>query len=149
MRIWVDADAAPRAVKDMLYRLADRRRIEVVLVANMALRVPKSKYVRSVVVGRDFDAADDWLASQVEAGDIVVSADIPLAARVVERGGVCIDPRGEVIDASNVASRLTVRDLMETIRESGELLGGPPPYADRDKHRFAAALQRLVDARAR
>lgn len=147
MRIWVDADATPRAVKEILFRLADARPIEVVLVANQQLRTPPSRYVRSVVVGRDFDAADDWLAEQVEAGDLVITADIPLAARVVARGAVCLEPRGEVIDATNVGARLTMRDFTETIRESGELLGGPPPFSDRDKRRFAAALQRLVPRR--
>jgi uncharacterized protein len=131
-------------VKDILFRLADARRTEVILVANQPLRTPPSRFVRSVVVGRDFDAADDWLAEQVEAGDLVVTADIPLAARVVEKGALCLDPRGEVIDATNVAARLRMRDLMETIRESGELLGGPPPYGDRDKRKFAAELQKLV-----
>jgi hypothetical protein len=144
MTIWVDADAAPRAVKEILFRLADSRRIPVVLVANQPLRTPPSRFVRTVVVGRDFDAADDWLAAQVQPGDLVITADIPLAARVVEAGGRCLDPRGEVLDESNVATRLTVRDLMETLRESGELLGGPAPFSDRDKHRFASALQRLV-----
>ncbi|MEQ1506041.1 MAG: YaiI/YqxD family protein [Myxococcota bacterium] len=144
MRIWVDADATPRPVKEMLFRLAEGRRIEVVLVANQVLRTPKTKYVKSVVVGRGFDAADDWLAEQVQPGDLVITADIPLAAKVVARGGTCLDPRGEVIDASNAQARLAVRDLMEQVRESGELTGGPPPYHDRDKHRFAAALQRLL-----
>lgn len=143
----MDADATPRAVKEMLFRLADAKSIEVVLVANQLLRVPPSRFVRAVVVGREFDAADDWLAEQVQAGDLVITADIPLAARVVERGGTCLEPRGETIDATNVRSRLTVRDLMETLRESGELLGGPPPFSDRDKQKFAAALQKWVAGR--
>lgn len=147
MKIWVDADATPRPVKEMLYRLADARQVEVVLVANQALRIPRSRYVRAVAVGRDFDAADDWVASQVEPGDLVITADVPLAVRAVERGGTALDPRGEVIDATNAQSRLVVRDLMETIRESGELTGGPAPFSDRDKHKFAAALQRLVPRR--
>lgn len=148
MKIWIDADAAPRPVKEMLYRIAEGRRIEVVLVANQALRVPRSRYVRAITVGRDFDAADDLVADQVAAGDLVITGDIPLAARVIEKGAKCLDPRGEVLDASNIGSRMTVRNLMEEIRESGELLGGPPPYHDRDKHRFAAALQRILSARS-
>jgi uncharacterized protein len=144
VKIWVDADAAPRAVKEILFRIADARQIEVILVANQALRTPKSKFVRSVVVGRDFDAADDWLAAQVAPGDVLITADIPLAARAVERGAKCLDPRGEVIDATNAASRLRMRDLMETLRESGEQLGGPAAYGDRDKQKFAHALQRLL-----
>lgn len=144
MTIWVDADATPRAVKEILFRLADRRGQAVVLVANQPLRTPPSKFVRSVVVGRDLDAADDWLAAQVQPGDVVVTADVPLAVRVVERGGRCVDPRGEVTDASNAKSRAYVRDLAELLRESGEVGGGPPPFSDRDKQRFASALQRLL-----
>ena len=144
MRVWVDADAAPRAIKEILFRLADSRRIEVVLVANQSLRTPPSKFVKCVVVGRDFDAADDWLAEQVAPGDLVVTADVPLAVRIVEKGGKVLDPRGEEIDATNAQSRLRMRDLLETVRESGEMTGGPAPFSDRDKHRFAAALQRLV-----
>jgi uncharacterized protein len=144
MKIWVDGDAMPRAIKEMLFRLADSRPVEVVVVANQWLRVPQSRHVRLVVVGRDFDAADDWVADQVQPGDLVITADIPLAARAVERGGTALDPRGEVIDATNAQSRLWVRNQMETLREGGELTGGPAPFTDRDKHRFAAALQRLV-----
>jgi uncharacterized protein YaiI (UPF0178 family) len=142
--IWVDADACPRAVKEILFRFADRTQRPVVLVANQPLRTPPSRFVRSVVVGRDLDAADDWLAEQVAAGDVVITSDVPLAVRVVARGGRCLDPRGEVTDATNVQSRSYVRDLAETLRESGEVMGGPPPFSDRDKQRFASALQRLV-----
>jgi uncharacterized protein YaiI (UPF0178 family) len=144
LRILVDGDAMPRAVKEMLFRFADARRVEVVLVANQLLRVPPSKYVRAVVVGRGFDVADDWLASQVSPGDLVITSDIPLAARAVERGAICLDPRGEITDKSNAAGKLRVRDLNEVLRESGELMGGPAPFSDRDKNKFAAALQRLV-----
>jgi uncharacterized protein YaiI (UPF0178 family) len=144
VKIWLDGDAAPRAVKDILFRAADHRKIELVLVANQPIRTPPSRWIRAVVVGRDFDAADDWVADQVQPGDLVVTGDVPLAARVVERGAVCLDPRGEVLDATNVRSRLTMRDLMEQIRESGEAVGGPPPYGDRDKRKFAAALQRIL-----
>ena len=147
MKIWVDADAMPRPVKEMLFRLADARQVEVVLVANQALRVPRSRWVRAVVVGREFDAADDWVAERVEPGDLVITGDVPLAVRAVERGAVALDPRGEVVDATNAQTRLVVRDLMESIRESGELTGGPPPFSDRDKHKFAAAVQRLVPRR--
>ena len=144
MTIWIDGDACPRAVKEILFRFADRRQVAVVLVANQPLRTPPSRFVRSVVVGRDFAAADDWVAGQVQPGDVVITGDVPLAVRVVERGGRCLDPRGEVTDASNAKSRAYVRDLAETLRESGENLGGPPPFSDRDKQRFASALQRLV-----
>lgn len=142
--IWVDADATPRAVKEMLYRAADRRKVEVVFVANQAMLHPRSPWIRSVVVGRGFDIADEHIASHAGPGDLVISADIPLAAKVVAAGAVCVDPRGEVIDAGNAAARLQMRDFAETIRESGEVLAGPKPFSDRDKRRFAAVLDRWL-----
>lgn len=148
MRIWVDADACPRAVKEMLYRAADRVKVEVVLVANQPLRLPRSRYVRSVVVGRGFDVADEHIVESVEPGDLIITADVPLAAAAVERGGTVIDPRGEVIDASNAAARLTMRNFMEQQREAGELMGGPSAYGDRDKRKFAAALDRYLSRNA-
>lgn len=142
--IWVDADATPRAVKEMLFRAAERTKVEVVLVANQPLVIPRLASVRMEVVGRGFDVADEHIAENVKPGDLVITADIPLAAKVVEAGGVCVDPRGEVIDASNAASRLAMRDFMETMRESGELMGGPKPYSDKDKRKFAAVLDRWL-----
>lgn len=149
MPIYVDADACPRPVKDMLFRAADRVPIAVVLVANQPLRLPKSKWVTQQVVGRGFDVADEWIADQVQPGDLVITADVPLAAAVVENGGTVIDPRGQVIDASNAQARLTMRDFMEQQREAGEVFGGPKPYGDRDKRNFAAALDRFLARRPR
>ena len=147
MRIWVDADACPRAVKDMLFRAAERVQIEVVLVANQALRHPKSKFVRSVVVNKGFDVADEYIAEALEPGDLVITADVPLAAAVVNAGGTCIDPHGNVIDANNAQARLTMRNFMEQQRESGQLMGGPPPFGERDKRAFAGALDRFLARR--
>ena len=147
MRIWVDADACPRAVKDILYRAADRVSVEVVLVANQPLSLPRSRFVRQVVVGQGFDVADEYIVEQVEDGDLVISADVPLAAAVVDKGGVCIDPRGDLIDASNAQARLTMRNFMEQQREAGTLSGGPSSYSDRDKRNFANALDRLLSRR--
>ncbi|MEO0606441.1 MAG: YaiI/YqxD family protein, partial [Myxococcota bacterium] len=145
-----DADACPRPVKEMLFRAADRVPIEVILVANQPLRLPKSKWVRLEVVGKGFDVADEWIAEQVQDGDLVITADVPLAAAAVENGGIAIDPRGQVTDASNAASRLTMRNFMEEQREAmGELLGGPKPYSDRDKRNFAGALDRWLARRPR
>jgi len=151
VRIFVDADASPRPVKEILFRAADRVPIEVILVANQPLRLPKSRFVRLEVVGRGFDVADEWIAEQVEPGDLVITADVPLAAAVVESGGTVIDPRGQVTDASNAAARLTMRNFMEEQREAlGEGFGGPRPYGDRDKRTFAGALDRwLAAAKAR
>lgn len=144
MNIWVDADACPRPVKEMLYRVVQRVDATVVLVANMALRHPRSAYIRSVVVRSGFDEADEYIVEHVESGDLVITADVPLAAGAVENGATVIDPRGEVIDASNAAARLTMRNFMEQQREAGELMGGPSAYSDRDKRKFAGALDRFL-----
>ena len=142
--IWVDADATPRAVKDMLYRAAERGRAEITFVANMALHLPRIPNLTLQVVGKGFDVADEHIIEQAQAGDLVISADIPLAAAVVEKGAVCVDPRGDVISAENAKQRLAMRDFMETMRNSGEQLGGPKSYSDRDKRKFASVLDRYL-----
>jgi uncharacterized protein YaiI (UPF0178 family) len=142
--IWVDADATPRAVKDMLFRAAQRTGRQLTLVANQWMQVPKTPNITLRVVGKGFDVADEFIAEHVAPGELVVSADIPLAAAVVEKGAVCVDPRGQVIDASNATARLQMRDFMETMRESGELTGGPSAYSDRDKRRFAGVLDKWL-----
>ena len=148
MKIWVDADATPRAVKEMLFRAAERTRVEVIFVANQHMRVPKLPTVRLVVVGRGFDVADEHIAAHVEPGDLVVTQDIPLAAAVVEKGATALENRGEVIDESNAQARLQMRNFMESMRLAGdEPLGGPKAFGDRDKHRFAAALDRWLATR--
>ncbi len=145
--LWVDADAAPRAVKEVLFRAAERLAIPVVLVANSAQHLPRSRFVSQVVVGRGLDVADDHIAAHCLEGDVVITADIPLAAQCVERGAVVLEPRGDLLDADNVRQRLSVRDLMEELRAGGLAGGGPPPYSTRDKTRFANALDRLLTAR--
>lgn len=144
MKIWVDADAAPRAVKDMLYRAANRTKIPLILVANAPLAVPTSAYIRSVVVAKGFDVADEHIVEQIEAGDLLITQDVPLAAAAVERGATCIGVRGEIIDASNASTRLALRDIREEQWLSGELMGGPKAFGDKDKRRFAAALDRWL-----
>ena len=144
MTIWVDADATPRPVKEMLLRASARTGVEVVFVANQAMRLQGSPHVRLVVVGKGFDVADEYIVEQVQAGDLVVTQDIPLAAAVVEKGATALENRGEIIDADNAQSRLQMRNFMETMRLSGEELGGPKAFNDRDKHRFAAALDRWL-----
>jgi len=142
--IWVDADATPRPVKDILYRAAQRVKLQLVLVANQPLRVPKSVYIRSMQVAKGFDVADEAIVDQVQSGDLVISADIPLAAAVAERGATCLDPRGEIITAANARVRLAARDRNEQLREAGLMLGGPKPYGDREKRQFAGALDRWL-----
>ena len=149
MRIWVDADACPGAIKQILFRAADRERIELTLVANQPLRTPRSDYIRSLQVKRGFDVADRRIAELTEAGDLVITADIPLAAAVVEKGALALDPRGELYDEDNVKERLAVRDLMDELRSTGVETPGPPALGQRDRQRFANQLDRLLAQRRR
>jgi hypothetical protein len=143
-RIWVDADATPRAVKDMLYRAAARTGVQVELVANQWMQTSKLDNVTLHVVGKGFDVADEFIEEKVADGDLVITQDIPLAAAVVEKGCLVLDNRGNVIDANNARSRLAMRDFMETMRESGEMTGGPKAFSDKDKRRIAGELDRWL-----
>lgn len=143
-RIWVDADACPLLIKEILYRVANRTQIEVTLVANQMLRVPPSRWIRALQVPAGFDVADQRIASEAQPGDIVVTADIPLAALVVSKSAWVIDPRGELIDASTVQARLTMRNFMDRLRESGVNTGGPASFAAKDARAFANQLDRLL-----
>jgi len=144
MRIYVDADATPRPVKEILYRAAERLGIELLLVANQTLQTPRCRWIQSVVVGRGFDVADEYIADQVAAGDLVITADVPLAAAAVQKGATVIGPRGDVTDETNASQRLAARNRNEERRLAGEMLGGPKPYSDRDKRKFAGALDRFL-----
>jgi len=144
MRIWVDADACPSEVKDVLFKAAKSRELRVTLVANMSLHTPSSKFIDSVVVKAGADVADAHIAENTQPGDIVVTADIPLAALVIEAGGVVIDPRGELYTEQNIGSRLQARNLMDQLRGAGLESGGPPPFNNRDKQAFANQLDRLL-----
>lgn len=144
MRIWVDADACPNPIKEILFRAAERRGIELTLVANQPLRRPASRYVRTLQVARGFDAADDRIVALVEAGDLVVTADIPLAAAVVDRGAHALNPRGELYSAENVRERLAIRDMMEELRAGGVRTGGPATLGVADRAAFANQLDRLL-----
>lgn len=145
-RIWVDADACPSAAKEVLFRASKRTRTEVWLVANQVMGTPSASLVRMVQVAKGPDVADQFIAERVEPGDLVITADIPLAAATVEAGGTALNPRGEVYDDSNIGERLAVRDFMTDLREQGTETSGPPPYHERDKARFAAALDRYLAA---
>src|SRR5206468_1404269 len=120
MQIWVDADACPQAIKDILFRAAERAQVVTTLVANTLLRTPPSPFIRAIRVPRGFDVADHRITKEMQPGDLVVTADIPLAAEVIERGGHALDPRGELYSEDNVRERLAVRNLMQALRESGE-----------------------------
>lgn len=144
MRIWVDADACPLVIKEILYRAAERRRLSMTLVANKPLRTPRSKFVRAIQVARGFDVADAEIIGRIEAGDLVITADIPLAAAVIERGGHALNPRGEFYTPDNIRERLAMRDLLEKLRESGVQTGGPAALDQTDRKRFADALDRFL-----
>lgn len=144
MKIWVDADAAPRAVKDVLIRASQKRKVSIVFVANRNLSVPVSSRLQMVAVEAGADVADDYIAENCSDGDLVVSADVPLAARVVERGGTVIQPRGRVLDHDNIDEALSIRNFGDSLRSSGIETGGPPPFKPEDKQKFSNALDRWL-----
>ena len=149
MQIWVDADACPQVIKDILFRAAERAQVTTTLVSNMPLRrTPTSPFIRVVQVPKGFDGADHRIVQEVQPGDLVVTADLPLAAEVVTRGAHALDPRGELYTEDNVRERLAVRNLMQELRSGGELVGGPAPFRINDRQKFANELDRFL-ARAR
>lgn len=148
MKIWVDADACPVVIKDILYRAANRAQIPLTLVANQMLRVPPSPWIKAVQVPGGFDVADQRIASDAQAGDLVVTADIPLASQVIAKGAIVIDPRGELLDMSNIEARLTMRNFMESLRSSGVETGGPPALSQSDRQAFANQLDRMLAKRS-
>ena len=144
VQIWVDADACPKAIKEILFRAAERVRVPLTLVANRSLHVPRSVYVKTLQVPAGFDVADKRIVEEVQPGDLVITADIPLAAAVIEKGGHALDPRGELYTEGSVRERLSVRDFMDELRSSGVVTGGPPGFGKSDRQAFANALDRLL-----
>lgn len=147
MRIWVDADACPRVVKDILYRAAERRGVGLVLVANSRFAVPKCERIEFLQVGSGYDKADEAIIHLAGDGDLVVTTDIPLAAGVIEKGGTGLSPRGEVFTSENIRGRLTMRDFMDELRGSGVMTGGPSALRPKDRQEFSNQLDRLLRAR--
>ena len=143
-KIWVDADACPKVVKEILYRAADRVGVTVIFVANQLLEVPGSLHIQSVQVPMGFDVADNHIAQSAAPGDLVITADIPLAAEVVARGCMAINPRGELYTEENIRERLNMRDFMATLRSSGIETGGPLPFGQSDRQSFANQLDRFL-----
>jgi uncharacterized protein YaiI (UPF0178 family) len=148
MKIWVDADACPAVIKDILFRAAERTAIRVTLVANHALPVPRSRYIDFVQVRHGFDVADNEIVKRLSAGDLVITGDIPLAAEVIEKGGQALSPRGELHTADNIKARLNIRDFMETMRASGVNTGGPDALSHADRKSFADQLDRILARQA-
>tara|TARA_R110002167_G_scaffold28926_22_gene96812 strand:+ start:498 stop:947 length:450 start_codon:yes stop_codon:yes gene_type:complete len=144
MKIWVDADAIPLVMKDIICRAAERKQIETVFVANQFIRTPPSKVIRSIQVSSGFDVADDEIVKRVEVGDLVITSDIPLAAEVIAKGGQVLSSRGELFTKENIGERLNIRDFMDTMRASGQQSGGPPPLNQADRQQFANHLDRIL-----
>ena len=144
MKIWVDADACPKPVKEILYRVADRTEIQVTLVANQGMRLPTSPFIDLVQVGQGADVADDEIANKCEAGDLIITADIPLAARVVEKGALALDPRGKVYDKNNIGQILSMRNFMDELRGRGVETGGPNSFGQKERFKFANELDKFI-----
>ncbi|OQP33510.1 MULTISPECIES: YaiI/YqxD family protein [Pantoea] len=149
MVIWVDADACPNVIKEVLYRAADRTQTQVTFVANQSLRVPPSPWLKTLRVPAGFDVADNEIVKRVEEGDLVITADIPLAAEVLEKGGAALNPRGERYSPATIREKLTMRDFMDTMRASGVQTGGPAAMSPRDRQQFANALDSWLTQRRR
>jgi hypothetical protein len=144
VRIWVDADACPKVIKEILFRAADRVAIQLTLVANQPIQVPRSGYIRSVQVTAGFDVVDNYIVQQARPGDLVVTADIPLASEAISKGCLALNPKGELYTEDNIRQRLNMRDFMETLRGSGLDTGGPPTLNHGDRLAFANQLDRFL-----
>jgi len=144
LQIWVDADACPGVIKEILFRAAERTQVPLTLIANKLLRTSPSRFIRSIQVPKGLDVADHAIAAQVGAGDLVITADIPLAADVVARGAHALDPRGELYTHDNIRERLAMRDFMDGLRASGVETGGPSAFGQADRTAFANALDRIL-----
>ena len=149
MQIWVDADACPKLIKQILFRAAERMHLSMILVANTLLWTPPSRFIRAMRVARGFNVADREIAEKVQAGDLVVTADIPLASEVIGRGGHALDPRGVLYTKDNIQERLALRNFMDQLRGSGVETGGPAPWSQGDSHAFANKLDRLLSTHAK
>ncbi|WP_293646745.1 YaiI/YqxD family protein [Thiolapillus sp.] len=147
--LWVDADACPVVIKEILYRAAGRLEIPLVLVANQPLQVPGSRHIRTVQVAAGFDVADNYIVQQAQPGDLVITADIPLADEVISKGCTALSPRGDLYTKENIRQRLNMRDFMDTLRSSGVNTGGPPPLNQGDRQAFANQLDRLLSRHKR
>jgi len=144
LKIWVDADACPVVIKEILFKAAERTEVQLTLVANQQIRVPASRHIQSVQVASGFDVADDEIVKRADAGDLVITADIPLASDAIDKGALVLSPRGEMYTSENIKARLNIRDFMDTLRGSGIDTGGPPPLNQNDRKAFADHLDRLL-----
>jgi uncharacterized protein YaiI (UPF0178 family) len=143
MKIWVDADACPVVIKEIMYKAAERRKVELTLVANRFLQVPRSSYITSLRVPQGLDVADNEIVKRLESGDLVITADIPLAAEVIAKGGSALNPRGEMYSRDTIGARLHMRDFMDSLRAGGVETGGRPVLSQADRQTFANSLDRF------
>ncbi|MCU4499154.1 YaiI/YqxD family protein [Acinetobacter radioresistens] len=143
-KLWIDADALPRILRDVIMRASDRYQLEVTFVANQNVGITPSVRINSIQVMGGADQADQEIVNRMQSNDIVVTQDIPLAAQVIEKGGIAIHPRGEIFTTANIKARLHLRDFMDTLRGAGVQTGGPPPISDRDKREFASSLDQTI-----
>jgi len=144
MHIWIDGDACPRPIKEILFRVAERTGVMMTLVANQVLPVPRLKNIRALRVASGFDVADNEIVQRLDAGDLVITADIPLASLVIAKGGFALNPRGDLYTADTIRERLSMRDFMDSLRASGVETGGPSTFSQRDRQTFANALDRFL-----
>ncbi len=144
MQIWVDADACPGVIKEILFRAAERKQIALILVANQLIRHPPSRWIRAVQVPKGFDVADNHIVDSANPGDLVITADIPLAAAVIDKGAHALNPRGEMYGKDNIRQLLDMRNFMDTLRSSGVETGGPSAFSQADRQAFANQLDRLL-----
>ena len=149
MKIWVDADACPVVIKEILFKAANRMGIEMTLVANQSVHIPRSRHIKFLQVAQGFDVADNEIVKRVSSGDLVITGDIPLAAEVIEKGGQALNPRGELYSTENIKARLNMRDFMDTLRSSGIDTGGPSAMNQSDRQSFANHLDKILTRHAK
>ncbi len=149
MKIWVDGDACPVVIKEILFRAAERTRVTVTLVANQPINIPKSRFINFIQVTQGFDVADNEIVNRLDSGDLVITSDIPLAADAIEKGGTALSPRGELYTANNIKARLNMRDFMESLRSSGVETGGPSALSQSDRKLFADHLDKILNRQAK
>lgn len=143
-KIWIDADACPKAVKEIVFKTSRRLHIKIMLVANSYQNIPYSDLIRLIIVDNGFDAADQHIIDQVEIHDLVITADIPLAAKVLKKKAIALNPRGEIYTENNIGSILSLRDFMKEFRDAGSITGGPAPFGPKDVKQFADSLNKLT-----
>lgn len=143
-KIWIDADACPRAVKEIVFKASSRLKISIILVANDYQTIPQSDLIKLIIVDNGFDAADQHIIDQVEIHDIVITADIPLAAKVLKKKAIALNPRGEIYTENNISSILSLRDFMKEFRDAGTIMSGPAPFGAKDIKQFADSLNKLI-----